>query len=77
VHWSWEQVRDKWSKMKDKYETKKKKTYVTSASPFDWPWFERFDQMFKRTTKINGIFNAIDQIMCIIYIHIMKFKLLR
>jgi hypothetical protein len=63
--------------MKDRYETEKKKTQVISASPFNWPWFERFDQMFGGTTKINGIFNAIDQRVCIIYIHIMRFKLLR
>jgi hypothetical protein len=38
---------------------------VIGASPSDWPWFERFDQMFIEmfggTTKINGIANAIDQ----------------
>jgi hypothetical protein len=61
VHCSWKQVHDKWSKMKDKYEIKKKKTQVTSASPFDWPWFERFDQMFGGIAKINGIPNAFDQ----------------
>jgi hypothetical protein len=70
-------VSDKWSKMKDKYKIEKKKTLVTSASPFYWPWFERFDQMFGGTTNINGILNAIDQGMCIIYIHIVRFKLLR
>jgi hypothetical protein len=47
--------------MKDKYEIKKKKTQVISASPFDWPWFETFDQMFGSIAKINGIPNAIDQ----------------
>jgi hypothetical protein len=46
--------------MKDKYETEKKKTQVTSASPSNWPWFERFDQMFGSIAKINGICNAID-----------------
>ncbi len=51
---------DKWNKMKDKYETEKKKTQVIGASPSDWPWFERFDQMFGGTTEINGIPNAID-----------------
>jgi hypothetical protein len=61
VHYSWKQVHDKWSKMKDKYEIKKKKTQVTSASPFDWPCFERFDQMFGSIAKINGIPNAFDQ----------------
>jgi hypothetical protein len=47
--------------MKDKYEIKKKKTQVTSASPFDWPWFEKFHQMFGGIAKINGISNAIYQ----------------
>jgi hypothetical protein len=61
VHWSWKQMHDKWRKMKDKYEIKKKKTQVTNASPFDWPWFERFDQMFGNIDKINGFPNAIDQ----------------
>jgi hypothetical protein len=46
--------------MKVKYETKKKKTQVISASFFGWPWFERFDQMFGGIAKINGIANAID-----------------
>ncbi len=46
--------------MKDKYETKKKKTYMISASP-NWPRFENFDQMFGGTSKINGIPNAIHQ----------------
>jgi hypothetical protein len=58
---SWKQVCDKWSKMKDKYETEKKKTQVIGASPSNWPWFERFDQMFGSITKINGIPNAIDK----------------
>jgi hypothetical protein len=61
--------------MKDKNEIKKK-THVTGASPFDWPWFERFYQMFGGIAKINGIPNAIDQGFQI-YIHILKFKLLR
>jgi hypothetical protein len=47
--------------MKDKYETKKKKTEVIGASPFYWPWFERFDRMFGSIAKINGIPNAIDK----------------
>ncbi len=33
---------------------------MTGASPYNWPWFERFDQMFKGIAKINGIPNAID-----------------
>jgi len=33
-------VHDKWSKMKNKYETKKKKIQVNGASPSNWPWFE-------------------------------------
>jgi hypothetical protein len=45
--------------MKD--ETEKKKIQAIAASPFDWPWFEIFDQIFGSTTKINGIPNAIDQ----------------
>ncbi len=47
--------------MKNKYETKKKKIQVTRASPYDLPWFERFDHMFGSIAKINGIPNAIDQ----------------
>jgi hypothetical protein len=61
VQWSWKQVCDKWSKMKDKYEFEKKKTQVTSAPSLDWPWYEEFDHMFGGTTKINGVPNAIDQ----------------
>ncbi len=34
---------------------------MTGPSFFDWPWFDRFDQMFGGTTEINGIPNAIDQ----------------
>jgi len=60
VHWTWKQVHDKWSNTKVKYETKKKKTQVISASLSDWPWFERFNQMFRSIAKINGIANAID-----------------
>ncbi len=54
-------MRDKWNKITDKYETKKKKIQVTGASPSNWPWFEKFDQMFGGRSKINGIPNAIDQ----------------
>ncbi len=54
VQWSWKQVCDTWSKMKDKYEFEKKKTQVISAPPLDWPWYEEFDHMFRGTTKING-----------------------
>jgi hypothetical protein len=36
-------MRDKWNKITDKYETKKKKIQVTGASPSNWPWFEKFD----------------------------------
>ncbi len=61
VDGSWKQVRDKWSKMKDKYETERKKTQVIGASLSNWPWFERFDQMFESIAKINGIPNAIDK----------------
>jgi hypothetical protein len=60
VHQSWKQVHDKCSKITDKYETEKKKIQLIGASPFDWPWFESFDQMFGGTTKINGIPNAIN-----------------
>ncbi len=60
MHHSWKQVRDKWNKMKDKYEIEKKKIQVTRASPYDSPWFERFDHMFGSIAKINGIPNAID-----------------
>ncbi len=60
MHQNWKQVCDKWSKTKNKYETKKKKIQVTSASPFNWPWFERFDQMFGGIAKINGIPNVVD-----------------
>jgi hypothetical protein len=35
-------------------------TQVTGASPSDWPWFEKFVQMFGGPAKINGIPNAID-----------------
>jgi hypothetical protein len=37
------------------------KSQVTSASPSNWPWFERFDWMFGNIAKINGIPNAIDK----------------
>jgi hypothetical protein len=59
--------------MKDKYETEKKKTQVIGASPSDWPWFERFDQMFIEmfggTAKINGIPNEIDQVVQNLHSH--------
>jgi hypothetical protein len=47
--------------MKKIYETKKKKIKVTSAPPFDWPWFDCFNNIFYSIAKINGILNAIDQ----------------
>jgi hypothetical protein len=59
--------------MKDKYETKKKKSQVIGASSSDWPWFERFDRMFIEmfggTAKINGIPNAIDQVVQNLHSH--------
>jgi hypothetical protein len=52
---------------------KKKKTQVIGASPSDWPWFERFDQMFIEmfggTAKINGIPNEIDQVVQNLHSH--------
>ncbi len=34
---------------------------MTNASPSNWPWFEKLDQMFGGIAKINGIPNAINQ----------------
>jgi hypothetical protein len=61
--------------MKNKYEIKKKKIQVNGASPSNWQWFERFDQIFIGTSKINGIPNAIDH--RVHNLHILKFKLMR
>jgi hypothetical protein len=36
----------------------KKKTKVIGAPPFDWPWFEHFDNIFSNIAKINYIPNA-------------------
>jgi len=47
--------------MKKIYKTKKKKIEVTSAPPFDWPWFDYFNNIFYSIAKINGIPNAINQ----------------
>jgi len=92
MHWSWKQVCDKWSKVKDKYEIEKKKMQMTGASLFDWPWFERFDQMVHRFLIGHGLrdltkcLEAQPRLMaflmqlireCKIYIHILRFKLLR
>jgi len=41
-----------------------KKIEIINAPPFDWPWFDCFDNIFFSTIKINGIFNAIDQDVC-------------
>jgi len=43
---------------------------VIAALPLDWPWFERFDNIFFSTTKINGILNVIDQ-----GVHLMNFEI--
>jgi hypothetical protein len=43
---------------------------VIAALPLDWPWFERFDNIFFSTAKINGILNAIDQ-----GVHVMNFEI--
>jgi len=51
--------------MKKIYKTKKKKIEVTSAPPFDWPWFDRFNNIFHNIAKINDIPNAIDQDVCV------------
>jgi hypothetical protein len=48
---------------------KEKKFEVTSAPPFDQPWFERFDNIFFGTVKINGIPTVIDQ-----GVHVMNFE---
>jgi hypothetical protein len=56
--------------MKKIYKTKKKKTKVIGAPPFDWPWFEHFDNIFSGTTKINGVPNVIDQ-----GVHVMNFEI--
>ncbi len=47
--------------MKKIYKTNKKKVGVIGAPPFDQPWFERFDNIFFGTSKINGMPNAINQ----------------
>jgi hypothetical protein len=46
--------------MKDKYKFEKKETQVNNTPPFNSPWYERFDQMFKGTTKINDVFDGIN-----------------
>jgi hypothetical protein len=51
--------------MKKIFKIKKKKTEVISAPPFNWPWFEGFDQKNSGTAKINGIVNAINQGVCV------------
>jgi hypothetical protein len=43
------------------YKREKQKTKVIGAPPFDWPWFEHFDNNFSNIAKINCIPNAIDQ----------------
>jgi hypothetical protein len=40
---------------------KKKKTEVIGAPPSNWPWFDRFDNIFFGIAKINGISNTINQ----------------
>jgi hypothetical protein len=55
--------------MKNIYETKKKKTKLINAPPFDWPWFERFDNIFFDIAKINSMLNVIDQ-----GVHVMNFE---
>jgi hypothetical protein len=51
--------------MKKIYGTNKKKTEVTNAPPFDWPWFERFNNIFLGFVKISSIPNAIYQGVCV------------
>ncbi len=47
----------------------RKKIEVISAPPFDWPWFERFDNIFLGIAKINGIPIVKDQ-----GVHVMNFE---
>ncbi len=55
------QCRNKFNKMKDKYNVEKKKTNIIGVIPLDWPWYERFDCLFVGTTKIVGISQGVDQ----------------
>jgi len=50
----WAQCRDKFNKMKDKYNVEKKKTAIIGVLPLDWPWYGIFDCLFASTTKIVG-----------------------
>ncbi len=44
---------------------KEKKIEITGAPPSNWPWFDRFDNIYFCTDKINGIPNAINQGVCV------------
>jgi hypothetical protein len=60
VQYTWGQCKNKFNKMKDKYNVEKKKIDITSAPPLDWPCYERFDCLFVGTTKIAGIPQGVD-----------------
>ena len=59
---TWQQTRDKWNKMRSTYQEEKVKQEETGAAASTWtPWYERFDNIFGGTAKINGVPNGLDQ----------------
>jgi hypothetical protein len=61
VQCTWGQCKDKFNKIKNKYNVEKKKTNITNAPPLDWPWYEKIDCLFVGITKIVGIPQSVDQ----------------
>jgi hypothetical protein len=53
--------------MKNKYNFGQKKTNITSVPPLDWTWYEKFDYLFAKATKIDGVLKGVDKKMHIIF----------
>jgi ABC-type uncharacterized transport system ATPase subunit len=47
--------------MKNKYNFEQKKTNIIGVPPLDWTWYEKFDYLFAKATKIDGVPKGVDQ----------------
>lgn len=63
----WGQCRDKFNKMKNKYNVEKKNIHIIGVLPLDWPWYEKFDCLFTSIAKIVGIPQGVDQSVRIVH----------
>ncbi len=45
--------------MKNKYNFEPKKTNIICVPPLNWTWYEKFDYLFAKATKIDGVPNIV------------------